>query len=64
MHRIKTIARSFLRDEDGIAVTEYGILLALLALVLILAVASFGTEFQAWWGSNVEGVLSNSAFGP
>jgi Flp pilus assembly pilin Flp len=41
--------RKFLRSEDGIAVTEYGLLLALMALLLIGVLIVFGQDIAAWF---------------
>jgi pilus assembly protein Flp/PilA len=36
----------FVRDEDGAALAEYGLLLALIAAVCILAITTLGTTIQ------------------
>lgn len=61
---LNTVAR-FRKDEDGIALTEYLILLGLLTLAVIGAVLVFGENlsvaWQAWadWiGDNLEGPQS------
>ena len=41
--------RQFLRSEDGIAVTEYGLLIALVAIALIAVVTVFGNDITAWF---------------
>lgn len=67
MSYLTTAVRRFLKDEDGIAVTEYGILLALLAVILIVAVNLFGSEFTSWWNGNVAGItdkISTSTTAP
>jgi pilus assembly protein Flp/PilA len=38
---------SFLKEEDGLAVTEYGLLLALVAVAVITVVKAFGTQLSA-----------------
>lgn len=43
-----TIAR-FRKDEDGLALTEYLILLGLLTAAVIAAVLLFGTNLAAAW---------------
>lgn len=40
-------ARSFLNDEDGAALAEYGILIAFIAIVAITAVTFFGSKISA-----------------
>jgi pilus assembly protein Flp/PilA len=39
----------FLRKEDGIAVTEYGLLIALVAIALIAVVTIFGSNISSWF---------------
>jgi pilus assembly protein Flp/PilA len=34
----------FLKNEDGLAVTEYGLLLALIAVAVVTVVREFGTK--------------------
>lgn len=41
--------RKFLKDDRAIAVTEYGLLIALIAVVLVAAVMLFGTQLSAWF---------------
>jgi Flp pilus assembly pilin Flp len=43
--------RSFLRSESGIAVTEYGLLIALVAVLLIGVVAIFGSSISSWFAN-------------
>lgn len=39
--------RRFMRDEEGAALAEYGILIAFIAIVAITAVTFFGTKISA-----------------
>jgi Flp pilus assembly pilin Flp len=41
--------RRFLRSDDGIAVTEYGLLVALVAVLLIGVVVIFGSSISSWF---------------
>ncbi len=41
--------RPFLRDEEAIAVTEYGLLVALVAVLLIGVVTIFGSAIASWF---------------
>ena len=43
--------KRFLRSEDGIAVTEYGLLIALVAIALIAVVTVFGTQISNWFSA-------------
>lgn len=59
--------RRFRKDEEGLALTEYLILLGLLTGAVILAVIAFGdglgTAWQAWgtWFTNESGELAPPA---
>ena len=46
MARIALAANRFLRDEDGAALAEYGILIAFIAIVAITAVTFFGQKIS------------------
>lgn len=48
---MKTTLARFRREESGLALTEYLILLGLLTAVVITAVVLFGTELGANWTS-------------
>jgi Flp pilus assembly pilin Flp len=41
--------RSFIKRDDAIAVTEYGLLVALVAIALIAVVTVFGQQISAWF---------------
>jgi pilus assembly protein Flp/PilA len=43
--------RRFLRDDQGIAVTEYGLLIALVAVLLIGVVTLFGSSIASWFAA-------------
>jgi len=44
MSQLTTAVRRFIRDEDGAALVEYAILVALIAVVAIFFVTSLGTK--------------------
>ncbi len=44
MQRIKNIARNFIRDEEGATMVEYGLMLALIAVVCILVITALGSN--------------------
>ena len=48
MKRVMDVGRRFLREEDGIAVTEYGLLIAVLGIGLLGAVKYFGPKLVDW----------------
>jgi pilus assembly protein Flp/PilA len=45
MNRIQ----KFLKSDEGIAVTEYGLLVALIAIALIAVVTIFGQQISSWF---------------
>ena len=47
MNRVRT----FVKSEEGIAVTEYGLLVALVAVLLIGVVAIFGSSIKSWFAA-------------
>jgi pilus assembly protein Flp/PilA len=51
MTRLVTMFRAFAREEDGIALTEYLILLGLLVGGVILAVSTAGGNLSGAWDS-------------
>lgn len=50
MKRFATQLRAFVREEDGAAVAEYGLLLAIVAVGMITILTAFRTQITAWWG--------------
>lgn len=46
-----SIARRFMVEEDGAALAEYGILVAFIAVVAIVAVTFFGTRISEKFSS-------------
>ena len=51
MARISLAARRFVRDEEGAALAEYGILVAFIAIVAITAVTFFGSKISTKFSS-------------
>ena len=47
MSRVTKSVKSFWRDEEGAALAEYGILVAFIAIVAIVAVTFFGSRISA-----------------
>ena len=43
--------RSLVHSEEGIAVTEYGLLIALVAVLLIGVVTLFGSSIASWFAA-------------
>jgi pilus assembly protein Flp/PilA len=52
MTRIFAAAKSFVRDEDGASLAEYGLLLALIAIVCMAGMTLLGTAINTMF-SNV-----------
>ena len=57
--------RNWAREEDGATAVEYGLMIALIALVIIGAVIAFGTNVEALFSDAAECVadLSDAADG-
>ena len=51
MRHLLTKLRRFGRDESAIAVTEYGLLVALVAVLLIAVVMIFGSSIASWFNA-------------
>ena len=49
MHILQYLVSRFRKDEDGLALTEYLLLLGLLTAAVMLAVFAFGTNLGAQW---------------
>jgi pilus assembly protein Flp/PilA len=50
--------RRFLRSEEGIAVTEYGLLVALIAVLLIGVVTVFGSSIRSWFAARTSTITT------
>ena len=50
--------RRFVRDDSGIAVTEYGLLIALVAVLLIGVVTIFGSSIASWFAAKTNLITS------
>jgi pilus assembly protein Flp/PilA len=57
MSKLMTLAKSFVRNEEGQDLLEYALLVALIALVAIVAVTAAGTTVSNIF-SNISGQLS------
>jgi len=45
--QITQMFKKFTRDEEGVTAIEYGLIAALIAIVIITAVTSVGTQLKA-----------------
>jgi pilus assembly protein Flp/PilA len=43
--------RSFVRNEEGIAASEYALMLGLIALLLFLVIRVFGRNLSSYWNN-------------
>jgi pilus assembly protein Flp/PilA len=43
--------RRFVREEEGQDLTEYGMLVAFIAFVVLVSVTLFGTNLNTWWNT-------------
>ena len=57
---MKTMLGKFWRDEDGAAMVEYALLVALVALVAIVGVSAMGTSINAQF-AKISCKISNPA---
>lgn len=51
LQKINKVCVDFVKDEEGLALTEYLILLGLLTAGVIAAVLTIGAELASAWGS-------------
>jgi pilus assembly protein Flp/PilA len=49
MNRMMQGVRRFIREDDGAAIAEYGLLLAIVAVGLIVILTAFRNEIAVWW---------------
>ena len=54
MNRIRT----FFKSDDAIAVTEYGLLIALIAIMLVAVVTVFGSKISSWFSAKTGQITS------
>lgn len=48
---MKALFRQFLKDDSGATAIEYGLIVALIAVVIITAVQTLGTKLDTAFGS-------------
>jgi len=58
MSRVTAGLRRFIRSDEGIAVTEYGLLVALVAVLLIGVVTIFGSSIRSWFGARTSSITT------
>ncbi|WP_011298788.1 Flp family type IVb pilin [Cupriavidus necator] len=47
MQKLTTMLKQFIRDEEGVTAIEYGLIAALIAVVIIASVAIVGTQLNS-----------------
>jgi pilus assembly protein Flp/PilA len=57
MARMKAVTR-FIKSDEGIAVTEYGLLVALVAVLLIGVVSIFGSSIKSWFAARTASITT------
>jgi Flp pilus assembly pilin Flp len=48
---VQNAVYQFISDDEGQDVVEYGLLIATIAIVVLLATAAFGTNIGAWFNT-------------
>jgi pilus assembly protein Flp/PilA len=54
---MKAVSR-FIKSDEGIAVTEYGLLVALVAVLLIGVVSIFGSSIKSWFAARTGSITT------
>jgi len=57
MARMNAVVR-FIKSDEGIAVTEYGLLVALVAVLLIGVVSIFGSSIKSWFAARTASITT------
>ena len=60
MEKFILATRRFLRDEEGVTAIEYGLIAALIAVVIIVAVALIGTRLNCQFGRIGQALLNGT----
>jgi Flp pilus assembly pilin Flp len=50
--------RRFFRSDEAIAVTEYGLLVALIAILMISVVSVFGSSIKSWFAARTSTITT------
>jgi pilus assembly protein Flp/PilA len=48
---MKNLFKRFVREEEGQDLTEYGMLVAFIAFIVLVGVQAFGNNLLTWWNS-------------
>ena len=58
MKVLAAAVRSFVKEEEGIAASEYALMLGLIALLLFLVIRVFGRNLSTYWNNVNSSVFS------
>jgi pilus assembly protein Flp/PilA len=58
MRRLQGAVSRFAHSDDGIAVTEYGLLVALVAVLMIGVVTVFGSSIKSWFAARTGSITT------
>jgi pilus assembly protein Flp/PilA len=64
MNRMMQGVRRFLREDEGAAIAEYGLLLAIVAVGLIAILTAFRDDIAIWWNTMREDITATPADPP
>jgi pilus assembly protein Flp/PilA len=56
MVRLINLGRRFVRGEEGATLAEYGLLLALIAVICIAAIAALGSQISTMFSNTANGI--------
>lgn len=60
MSQLAKLGRSFLRNEDGATMVEYGVMIALIAAICVAIIGTLGTQVQTAF-TNTSNALTAAA---
>ena len=58
MKVLAAAVRSFVKEEEGIAASEYALMLGLIALLLFIIIRVFGQNLSTYWNNVNSSVFS------
>ncbi len=62
MQRITAFIKKFVREEDGAIISEYGLLLAFVGIVVVGLLLAYSSGFKGWWNNNTNNLFNSSGF--
>ena len=64
MNRMMQGVRRFLSEDDGAAIAEYGLLLAIVAVGLIAILTAFRNDISQWWNTMRDDITDTPGANP